>query len=180
MGAQSTSGAPAPCGIYPTKPFGYNDYVYIFCSRANPEHWDRLLKVIGREDLIGDPRYDTQAARAEREPEIDAMVGEWTKKRDKYEAMALLGRAGIPTGAVRDTMELQNDPDFETRGIMQVMQHPQCGPFKMPAWPVRFGGRAAPVKPAPLLGQHAAEVLGEWLGMAEGDVAGLKREKVIG
>jgi crotonobetainyl-CoA:carnitine CoA-transferase CaiB-like acyl-CoA transferase len=36
------------------------------------------------------------------------------------------------------------------------------------------------VKPAPLLGQHAAEVLGEWLGMAEGDVAGLKREKVIG
>src|SRR5204862_145498 len=37
MGAQSTSGAPAPCGVYPTRPFGYNDYVYIFCSRANPE-----------------------------------------------------------------------------------------------------------------------------------------------
>src|SRR5689334_5596225 len=56
MGAQSTSGAPAPCGIYPTKPGGYNDYVYIFCSRANPEHWDRLLKVIGRAELIGDKR----------------------------------------------------------------------------------------------------------------------------
>src|SRR6201999_1365443 len=51
--------APAPCGIYPTKPGGYNDYVYIFCSRANPEHWDRLLKVIGREDLIGDARFAT-------------------------------------------------------------------------------------------------------------------------
>ena len=39
MGAQSTSGAPAPCGIYPCKPFGYNDYVvHVFCSRANPEH----------------------------------------------------------------------------------------------------------------------------------------------
>src|SRR6266545_3488540 len=59
MGAQSTSGAPAPCGIYPCKPGGYNDYVYVFCSRANPEHWDRLLKIIGREDLIGDPRSAT-------------------------------------------------------------------------------------------------------------------------
>ena len=63
MGAQSTSGAPAPCGIYPTKPGGYNDYVYIFCSRANPEHWDRLLKVIGREELIGDPRFATNEER---------------------------------------------------------------------------------------------------------------------
>src|SRR6201998_125986 len=59
MGAQSTSGAPASCGIYPCKPFGYNDYVYVFCSRANPEHWDRLLKVIGREDLLSDPRFAT-------------------------------------------------------------------------------------------------------------------------
>jgi formyl-CoA transferase len=135
--------------------------------------------VIGREDLIGDPRYETQAARCEREPEIDAMVSEWTRKRDKYEAEALLGRAGIPAGAVRDTMELQNDPDFERRGVMQVMQHPACGPFKMPAWPVRFGGATAPVKPAPLLGEHGAEVLGEWLGMGEGEVESLKREKVI-
>ena len=45
---------------------GSNDYVYIFTSRANPEHWRRLLKVIGREDLIGDARYDTPG-RARRE-----------------------------------------------------------------------------------------------------------------
>ena len=65
MGAQSTSGAPAPCGIYPCKPGGYNDYVYVFCSRANPEHWNRLLKVIGREELIGDPRFATNEERNE-------------------------------------------------------------------------------------------------------------------
>jgi formyl-CoA transferase len=47
----------APMGLYPCAPGGPNDYVYIMTSRANPEHWDRLLKLIGREDLIGDPRY---------------------------------------------------------------------------------------------------------------------------
>jgi formyl-CoA transferase len=52
-----------PGGIFPCKPGGPNDYVYLLTSRANPEHWPRLLKLIGREDLIGDPRYDTPDAR---------------------------------------------------------------------------------------------------------------------
>src|SRR5215469_8457683 len=47
-----------PGGIYPCKPGGPNDYVYLLTSRANPEHWPRLLKLIGREDLIGDERYE--------------------------------------------------------------------------------------------------------------------------
>src|ERR1700726_479577 len=59
--SRSTPGGLTPRALYPCKPGGPNDYVYVFCSRANPEHWQRLLKVIGREDLSGDARYDTQA-----------------------------------------------------------------------------------------------------------------------
>ena len=54
--------------IFPCKPEGPNDYVYILTSRANPEHWPRLLKLIGREDLIGDPRFDTADARVSTRP----------------------------------------------------------------------------------------------------------------
>ncbi len=64
----------APMGLYPCKPGGPNDYVYLMTSRANPEHWDRLLKLIGREDLIGDARYATPADRVEREKEVDAVI----------------------------------------------------------------------------------------------------------
>src|ERR1700740_193021 len=49
----------APSALYPCKPGGPNDYVYVFPSRANPEHWTRLLKAIGRDDLGGDSRYGT-------------------------------------------------------------------------------------------------------------------------
>ena len=42
----------APMGLYPCAPGGLNDYVYIMTSRANPEHWDRLLTLIGREDPV--------------------------------------------------------------------------------------------------------------------------------
>ena len=177
-GGKSVGGNNSPSGLYPCKPGGANDYVYLTTSRANPEHWTRLLKLIGREDLIGDPRYDTGAARAEHEAEVDQIVSEWTRQHTKYEAMELVSGVGVPAGAVFDTMELHNDPNFEERGILQVMQHPN-GPFKMPAWPVRVDGKPPRLKPSPLLGQHNAEVLGDWLGISADEVEALRSEGVI-
>jgi crotonobetainyl-CoA:carnitine CoA-transferase CaiB-like acyl-CoA transferase len=178
-GSSSVTGGNPPMGTFPCKGGGANDYVYVYTSRANPEHWRRLLGVIGREDLLGDPRYDTPTARAEHEAEVNEMVAVWTRQHDKHEAMRIIGAAGIPSGAVLDTMELHEDPSFERRGIMQTIQHPQIGAYKMPAWPVRFEGKPPPVSPAPLLGQHSADVLGEWLGLGAGDVEGLRRDGVI-
>jgi formyl-CoA transferase len=175
-GGRSLAGGVAPSGIFPCAPGGPNDWIYVF---ARPrEHWHRLLKVLGREDLIGDPRYETPAARGERAAEVDAMVADWTRRRDKHEAMRIIGAAGVPAGAVLDTMELMNEPSFTERGILQTMDHP-TGPFKMPSWPVRFDGRPAKLEPAPLLGQHSAEILGEWLGMNAGDIETLRKEGVI-
>ncbi|MCZ6628450.1 MAG: CoA transferase [SAR324 cluster bacterium] len=175
-GAKVLSGGNAPSGIYPCAPGGPNDYVYVYTSRANPAHWQRLLQVIGREELIGDPRFDDMAGRLEHEVEVDEMISAWTRKHDKHEAMRLLGDAGIPAGAVLDTVELQNDPSFEQRGIMQVMEHPHRGPFKMPAWPVCHNGASPPVAPAPTLGQHNGDVLHDWLGMDAAQVAALRDE----
>jgi formyl-CoA transferase len=179
MGAQSTSGAPAPCGIYPTKPFGYNDYVYIFCSRANPEHWNRLLKVIGREELIDDPRFATNEERNKNEGFINEIITEWTKNHTKVEAMQIIGAAGVPAGAIHDTLELQNDESFDKRGIMQVMQHPD-GDWKCETWPVRFDGKPPELKPSPKLGQHTKEVFATWLNLSDADIEELKAAKVIG
>jgi crotonobetainyl-CoA:carnitine CoA-transferase CaiB-like acyl-CoA transferase len=179
MGAQSTSGAPAPCGIYPCKPFGYNDYVYIFCSRANPEHWDRLLKVIGREDLIGDPRFESNDSRNAHEGYINEILTEWTRHHTKEEAMQLIGAAGVPAGAVHDTLELWNDPSFEKRGIMQVMKHPD-GDWKCEAWPVRFDGKPPQIEPAPKLGQHTDDVLAGWLSLSKDQIQALHEAKVVG
>jgi formyl-CoA transferase len=168
--------AVVPAGIFPCAPGGPNDWVYVFARQ--PDHWHRLLKVLGREDLIGNPNYDTPKARGERVKEINEMVADWTRRRDKHEAMRIIGAAGVPAGAVLDTMELMNEPSFEQRGILQVMQHP-TGPFKMPSWPVRFDGRPPKLAPAPLLGQHSTQVLGEWLGISAGDVEALRKEGVI-
>jgi formyl-CoA transferase len=148
-------------------------------SRANPEHWDRLLKLVGREDLIGDPRYATPADRVAREPEVDAVIAAWTRQHTKHEAMTAVGNAGIPAGAVLDTMELHNDPSFERRGIMQTIHHPVHGDFKMPTWPVRVDGKPPRLETSPVLGQHTGEVLASWLGLSANEVEGLRGEGAI-
>ncbi|HEU0160052.1 MAG TPA: CoA transferase, partial [Hyphomicrobiaceae bacterium] len=177
--SRSTPGGLTPSALYPCDPGGPNDYVYVFCSRANPEHWQRLLKVIGREDLSGDSRYDTQRARSERGAEVDAIISDWTRRRSKQEAMRLFGQAGVPAGAVFDTLELLNEPTFVERGIMQTVEHPTTGTVKMPTWPVRFDGAAPKLRPSPLLGEHVEDVLGSWLAMSTSDIAVLREEGIL-
>jgi formyl-CoA transferase len=179
VGDQSVSGGNPPCGIYPCKGGGPNDYVYVYTSRTNPEHWKRLMQILGREELLDDPRFANPQARTERETEINAMVSEWTRKHDKHEAMRILGEAGIPAGAVLDTKELMDDPTFHQRGILQVMDHPENKDYCVPAWPVRHNGAPPLIKGAPLLAEHTDEVLANWLGMSAREIDGLVQEKVV-
>jgi formyl-CoA transferase len=81
---------------------------------------------------------------------------------------------------VLDTLELTNDPTFEQRGIMQTIDHPVVGPFKMVAWPVRFSGSTPPVKPAPLLGANNNDVLTNWLGLDTDRLTALRGDNIIG
>ena len=134
---------------------------------------------MGREDLIGDARYDTGDARSQRAAEVDELIATWTREHTKEEAMTIIGAAGVPAGAVFDTLELMNDPSLEARGIMQVIEHPTTGKVKMPAWPVRFDGTPPKVKPSPLLGQHNDDVLGSWLGLGASEIGALKQENII-
>ena len=170
----------APMGLYPCAPGGQNDYVYIMTSRANPDHWDRLLTLIGREDLIGDERYLTPADRVAREPEVDEIIAAWTRGRSKYDAMKVVGESGIPAGAVLDTDELNSDVTFEERGVMQTMVHPVHRPFKMPAWPVRVDGKATRLTASPMLGEHTDEVISDWLGLNDAAIATLKTDGAVG
>jgi crotonobetainyl-CoA:carnitine CoA-transferase CaiB-like acyl-CoA transferase len=176
---RSVAGGLVPNALYPCKPGGPNDYVYVFCSRANPEHWQRLLTVMGREDLKGDPRFDTQAARTERPKEVDTIISEWTCKHTKEEAMKLIGAAGVPAGAVFDTLELMNDPSLADRGIVQTVEHRTTGKVKIPAWPVRFDGQLTKVKPSPMLGEHVDNVLSSWLDMDAKGIAALREDGII-
>ena len=177
-GAKPGGGNNAPTGLFPAKGGGPNDYLYLTCSRANPEHFQRLMKLIGQEALANDPRFATMENRVKNEKELDAIIGEWTKQHEKREAMEKLIGVGVPAGAVFDTKELQNEPSFYERGFMQTVKH-HNGEYKMASWPVRIDGKMVRIKGSPGLGQDTAEVLQSWLGIDGVQQAALKTEGVL-
>jgi len=179
VGNQSILGTNSPSEVYPCKGEGPNDYCYIYTSRANSVHWDRLLTVIGREDLIGDERFTSPQSRWANRADVDKLLSAWTINYDKHTVMRMLGDAGVPAGAVLDTMELSNDPELRRREIFVTVDHPVRGEFLMPGWPVKMSGSHVPVKASPLLGADNKEIYSDTLGYSEQKIDELRQKNAI-
>ncbi len=152
----------APSDIYPCPPFGPSDYVHIHCG--SDRQWERMAKLMGRQDMLADPRLATMAGRGEHKGEVDEAVRAWTATMDKMAAMRALGGAGVPAGAVRTTTEVLTDPDLRERGIFVTVADPVRGPVTIPGYPVRMSRSPAVVTAPPQPGEHTAQVLRDWLG----------------
>lgn len=149
----------APSDLYPCHPGGPNDYIYFLL--ASKQHWQALLRAIGREDLHDDPRYARQSDRNARADELRAVVREWTQRQHKLDAMRQLAELGVPCGALLDTAELLDNQHLLACGMVVEHTHPHWGSVRIPACPIRIDGFTPRLDPAPLTGQHTAEVLGE-------------------
>ena len=141
--------------------------------------WQALMRTIGRPDLADDPTLGTRGSRFERVDEIDTLIEAWTEKHTKREAMEILAGAGVACGAVLDSSEVLADEHLRGRGMVVDLEHPERGRFPMPANPIHMSDSPTEVRAAPLLGEHNAEVYGEWLGLGADEVAQLQRDGAI-
>ena len=169
----------APADIYKCKPGGSDDYVFIYCQPTRGHMWDALCIILGREDLLEDPDWSNPVWRGQNKAEVDALVEAWTSTRTKFEVQDILGKGGIPCGAVLNAGDIHSDPHLNERRMIDTMHHPKRGSFKLPGFPVQLDRSPVEMEPAPLLGEHNAEVYGELLGLSESDLAELRKEAVI-
>ena len=167
----------SPVNLYRCRPGGPNDYVYVHA--ATPDMWKALMTAIGQATYATDSRFQDRQVRYEHADEIDAVIESWTEKHTKHEAMEILAGAGVPCGAVLDSGEILGDEDLIARGMIVTVEHATRGKFTMPGNPVRLSASPTTVTPAPLLGEHNAEVYGALLGIGRDELAQLARDRVI-
>ena len=166
-------------GTYRCAPGGPDDYVYMIASPQRRSMWAGLANAIGRPDLIDDPRWSDPDATAAATPEINAEIEEWTQKHTKFEVMKILGERGVPASACFNAVDIYADDHLRERGMISAIDHPTYGEFTLPGCPVQLSDSPVDLKPAPLLGQHNAEVFGEAFDYDAAALEELERQKVI-
>jgi formyl-CoA transferase len=170
-GSRSTNAAPR--NVYKTK-----DGKWVSLSASMQVMVDRLFRAIGRPDLVGDPRYSTNALRVEHGPELDAIVGEFVGRMTQAEAVAYFDKAEVTIGPVYDISQIVEDPHVLARESIVEVPDDDMGSVAIPSIVPTLSGTPGGFRyPAPRLGAHNAEVLAE-IGISE--VAELVAAGVIG
>jgi benzylsuccinate CoA-transferase BbsF subunit len=180
----------APGGAYRTAPddaddalIGADRWIVISC-RTDPQ-WRALAAVMGRSDLVSDPRFETVGDRVENADALDRILESWTTGQNRYSAMDTLQAAGVPAGVVQDAADrLERDPQLAARGHFRMLGNadveklPLEGvPFRMSVTPPDTGG--AIHRGPPLLGEDTDTVLRDLLGMDESEIRALHEEGAL-
>ena len=170
----------APADTYPCKPFGPNDFVHVYTSRApGSKQWDNLCHAIGREDLLEDPEMADPHLRYEHKDRLNAIISEWTGQRTKQEAMDELAKADIPAGALLDIQDFIDDPQYAERNLVVEVEHPYRGKVKVVGFAPKMSENHIDYQCSPALGEHNEEIYGGLLGFTDAEIAELKEKKII-
>jgi crotonobetainyl-CoA:carnitine CoA-transferase CaiB-like acyl-CoA transferase len=171
----------APHGAYPCA--GEDRWLAVACFTE--EEWQALTEVAGHPEWRAAGIFATLASRLANQDALDAVVGEWTRRQDAYDAMTRLQAAGVPAGVCQRAEDrCDRDPQLMALEWLTEVTGTKIGrwpvaevPVKMNESPPYIGG---PVdRGAPCYGEDNAYVYGELLGMSAQEIAGLADEGVI-
>ena len=145
----------------------------------NPDQWGRFCGALGDAAMETDPRFATNTARLENHPAFKARVEAILGTGSAKEWVARLEAAGIAAGPIYEFDEVFEDPQVRHLGLVAEVEQPGAGKVKMLTFPGRASATPPRIdRPAPLLGQHTAEVLGE-LGLSREEIDRLAAAGVI-
>ncbi|MBO89829.1 MAG: formyl-CoA transferase [Rickettsiales bacterium] len=150
-------------------------YIYVIAQAAA---FEGLAKVIGHEDWLGDPEWNTPKARL---PKLDMMFGEiekWTMTKSKFEAMDILNPLNVPCGPILSMKELAEEASLRETGTVVEVDHPERGKYLTVGNPIKLSESSVAVDRSPLLGEHTDEIMME-LGYGTEEITAAKNNGAI-
>jgi len=168
------SGGSAKYQFYETK----DGRFILFCGIEH-KFWDNFCRAVGRTDLVEEKNTNAPVdfAGAQDELRHDLQKIFHTRTQDEWVQVAL--DHDIAMGPAHKVADLRTDPQLASREIIYEGVHPDAGPFTYVGWPAPVSGQPFEVyRPAPKLGEHTAEVLGE-LGYSDDQVAAFHEARTV-
>jgi crotonobetainyl-CoA:carnitine CoA-transferase CaiB-like acyl-CoA transferase len=166
-GRRPEAGIRPAAGVRPTA----DGYVNIHATGRGK--LQSFLRMIGRDDLVGDPRTVTQVVllqHPELAEEIEASYLAWLMTQTKRDAAAVAQQHTLLAAPVNTIADVLADPAFQARGAFEVIDHPHTGPATYTSRPfIMYETPRPPARRAPLLGEHTMVVLGR-LGYSHEDI----------
>ena len=169
-------GATMASGTFPCK----DGYVNV---TGGGNRFPRALEMIGRPELIEDPRFATPEARLNPENSEDfnrEVLMPWLMQHTMQEVWSTAQKAHVLSGPIYTSETLMADNHFRDRGMWVDIDHPVAGRYTYPGRPIIMGESPWQLRrAAPQLGEHNEEVFGEALGYESQDLARLRGVGVI-
>jgi formyl-CoA transferase len=152
---------------------------YVTVGAANDKLWPLFCGIIGREELVHDPRFETVALRVQHRAALQDELEKATVQQTRAHWLERCEAAGIPAGPIYSVPEALADPHARARGMVQELTHPVAGRVTVLGNPVKMSA-SPPVmrKAAPQLGEDTDAILRE-LGYGDADVAGFRARGVV-
>lgn len=167
-------------GSSPTGIFKTSDDAWVVLVTSTERTWRRLATAIGRDDLPGDPRFQTNAERVQNNAALEAILAAWFAGHTLAEARERLDAHGCPFSPVNSMRDIFNDPHYAARDDIVQVSHPTLGTVTMPGIIPKLSETPGEVTFAgPALGAHNAEVLGGLLDLGDGELEALRELGVI-
>jgi crotonobetainyl-CoA:carnitine CoA-transferase CaiB-like acyl-CoA transferase len=164
----------------PGEHFRTCDGRYIILTVSADAVFQRLARMMGREDWLADPRFATHEKRWEHVDELNAMLGTWIEAQPVDTLCARLDEAKLAYSFIYTIEDIMKDPHYEARGTIASVPDPRIGPVRMAGVVPRFPGMPEkPIEAAPDLGQHNEEIYGGLLGLTVEEMASLAEAGVL-
>ena len=151
-------------------------YIYVI---TQAQAFPALAKVVGREDWLKDPDWNTPEARLPRLDQVFSEIEKWTMTKDKMEIMDILNPLNVPCGPILSMKELAEEPALRATGTVVEVDHPERGKYLTVGNPIKLSDSPSDVRRAPLLGEHTEEVLRTVLGLGEEEIEETRRQGAI-
>ncbi|MFM0203681.1 CoA transferase [Paraburkholderia fungorum] len=145
--------------IVPFDAFRCADSYMVVCT-VGDGLYARLVKAIGRPDLIDDPRFSTPANRLDNEASMKAELEGIFLSKDRDYWLEVIGAAGIPCGPINSIAEIANSPQLDARNLFVEVDSDSGYSFRAVRSPVRQLSKeeSAKVQRAPHVDEHGPAI----------------------